>query len=72
MIFVKALGPGGDYEYWPIDYVVGVEWSEVYARLNPDNCPVIERTGDGVSVGPCCFHLKGGTECPRHGTVIKP
>lgn len=32
------------------------------------NCPINERTGDGVLVGRCWFALKGN-ECPRHGNV---
>lgn len=38
------------------------------------NCAVLERTGDGVSVGRCWFHTdeKDGTvTCPRHGDVTK-
>lgn len=33
------------------------------------SCPVRERTGDGVSVGRCWFHLPDGKTCPRHGDV---
>lgn len=32
------------------------------------NCPINERTGDGVLVGRCWFTLEG-TTCPRHGDV---
>ncbi len=32
------------------------------------NCPINERTGDGVRVGRCWFHCPGGI-CPRHGDV---
>ncbi len=58
----------------PIDpddlcYIYGLDYSLIYAELNPNNCAVIERTGDGESVGPCCFYLKDGVTCPRHGTV---
>jgi hypothetical protein len=34
----------------------------------PDNCNVMEYTGDGACVGRCWFHLKKGV-CPRHGKV---
>ena len=50
-------------------YIKGIEVCEGYAALNPNNCAVRERTADGKPVGPCCFHLEGGTTCPRHGKV---
>lgn len=37
-------------------------------KLHPNNCPVIEKTADGVRVGVCWFALKDGI-CPRHGRV---
>ena len=33
------------------------------------NCPIRERTGDGISVGRCWFYLPDGKTCPRHGDV---
>jgi len=33
------------------------------------NCPIIEQTGDGKSVGRCWFHLPDGKTCPRHGNA---
>ena len=33
------------------------------------NCPIRERTGDGVSVDRCWFYLPDGKTCPRHGDV---
>lgn len=36
------------------------------------NCPINEQTGDGHVVGQCCFHLKDGKTCPRHGDVSEP
>ncbi len=33
------------------------------------NCPINERTGDGILVGRCWFLLKNGNTCPRHGDV---
>ena len=33
-------------------------------------CPIIEQTGDGVSVGRCWFKLEN-SNCPRHGDVQK-
>jgi hypothetical protein len=50
-------------------YIDGIEYSESLAKLNPNNCAVIERTADGICVGPCCFHMKDGKTCPRHGIV---
>jgi hypothetical protein len=50
-------------------YVAGIEYSASIAKLHPRNCAVIERTGDGVSVGACMFYLKDGKTCPRHGQV---
>lgn len=32
------------------------------------NCPILERTADGCSVGRCWFWCSDGT-CPRHGNV---
>ena len=34
----------------------------------PNNCPILERTGDGRRAGRCCFYLKDGV-CERHGDV---
>ena len=34
------------------------------------NCPVLERTGNGVPCGRCCFFLPDGRTCPRHGDVF--
>ena len=34
------------------------------------NCPINERTGDGILVGRCWFSLKNN-KCPRHGDVSK-
>jgi len=34
----------------------------------PNNCPILERTGDDRPVGRCCFYLKDGV-CERHGDV---
>lgn len=33
------------------------------------NCPINERTADGICVGRCWFYLKDGKTCPRHGDV---
>ena len=46
------------------DEVMRGQWR----HMNPRNCPVIERTGDGDSVGACWFYLKDGV-CPRHGRI---
>jgi hypothetical protein len=32
------------------------------------NCPILEQTADGVSVGRCWMRLEG-MMCPRHGDV---
>ena len=45
------------------------EISEVYAKMNPRNCPVIEYTADKDNVGVCCFYLQDGKTCPRHGII---
>jgi hypothetical protein len=50
-------------------YAPGVEINQAFAALHPNNCAVIERTGDGVSVGACTHYLRNGTDCPRHGRV---
>ena len=34
-----------------------------------NNCPIRERTADGVSVGRCWFWLGDDETCPRHGDV---
>lgn len=38
---------------------------------SPNNCPVLERTGDGVPVGRCYFYCPENI-CPRHGDVSGP
>lgn len=50
-------------------YAAGVEYSQGSDKMFPNNCAIIERTADGVSVGPCTFYLENGTTCPRHGKV---
>jgi len=50
-------------------YAPGLEINEAAARLFPNNCAVIVRTGDGISVGACTHYLRNGTDCPRHGRV---
>ena len=50
-------------------YLPGIEIIKGFASMHPQNCAVRERTGDGVSVGACCFYLDKGTTCPRHGKV---
>ena len=37
-------------------------------KVERNNCPIIEETGDGVSVGRCWFYCWDGI-CPRHGDV---
>ena len=37
----------------------------------PNNCPIREFTGDGVSVGRCMFYCPDDV-CPRHGNVAEP
>lgn len=43
--------------------------NESYANFMPRNCPVVEKTADGMVVGTCEFYLKDGMTCPRHGQV---
>lgn len=42
--------------------------NEAWQSQFPDNCAVVEVTGDGDEVGACTYHLKNGV-CPRHGEV---
>ena len=42
--------------------------NESWHKQFPDNCPIIEVTGDGKEAGTCTYHLKNRT-CPRHGVV---
>jgi hypothetical protein len=42
-----------------------------YRKLFPNNCPLIEKTADGVPVGTCTFYMKDGKTCPRHGDITK-
>jgi hypothetical protein len=42
-----------------------------YQAMFPNNCPVIEVTGDGVEVGTCTYYMKDGV-CPRHGKAAQP
>lgn len=66
----KLIADTADQRSFPLfGYLLGVEIYEGYARTNPHNCAVKERTGDGVPAGPCCFYLENGTTCPRHGKV---
>jgi len=37
--------------------------------LFENNCPIIEKTADGISVGRCFYYLPDGNTCPRHGDV---
>jgi len=36
---------------------------------SPNNCPILERTGDNKPCGRCWFALNEKDECPRHGYV---
>lgn len=42
----------------------------VIHKIASNNCPIIERTHDGDSVGRCFFYCPDGV-CPRHGDVRK-
>jgi len=37
--------------------------------FSPNNCPVMERTGDGRLAGRCWFWLGANDTCPRHGKI---
>ena len=37
-------------------------------KIAPNNCPIIELTGDGCPVGRCFFFCPNDI-CPRHGDV---
>lgn len=43
--------------------------NESYQKMFPNNCPVIEVTGDGVEVGTCTYYMPNGV-CPRHGRLL--
>lgn len=43
--------------------------NESYEVMFPNNCPVIEKTADGVIVGTCTYFLPDSKTCPRHGDV---
>ncbi len=48
----------------------GHEVNFFYADIHEHNCPVIEKTADGIRVGVCTFYLQDNwTKCPRHGIV---
>ncbi len=40
----------------------------VKSRLQPNNCPILEKTADGDLVGRCFFFCRDDV-CPRHGDV---
>jgi hypothetical protein len=40
--------------------------NEYYHEIWPNNCPVIEQTGDGIECGTCTYRAPNGI-CPRHG-----
>jgi hypothetical protein len=42
-----------------------------YIRIWSRNCPIRERTGDGISVGRCWFYVGEALICPRHGDVSR-
>lgn len=39
-----------------------------YQSIFPNNCAVIEVTGDGEEVGTCSYYMYNG-KCPRHGEL---
>lgn len=39
---------------------------------HPQNCPIVERTADGIAVGRCWFWMEDGHTCPRHGDLNLP
>jgi hypothetical protein len=45
--------------------------NKAYQKWMPHNCPVIEQTADGVSVGTCTFYMPDGKTCPRHGDITQ-
>lgn len=45
--------------------------NNAYAKLHPRNCPLIEKTADGVVVGTCTFFMRDGRTCPRHGDISR-
>lgn len=43
-----------------------MRFSGSMVEMFPNNCPLIEKTADGVEVGACWFGMKNDI-CPRHG-----
>ena len=37
-------------------------------KIDHNDCAILERTADGISVGRCWYYLKDDM-CPRHGNV---
>lgn len=66
---VKKTAPFPVRSNAELGYAQHLEINKPYSELFPNNCAVIERTGDGISVGACTHYLKYGTNFPRHGTV---
>ena len=62
LVGIAILGIAGAVLYQRKSDPPKVEW------FPPGNCPVRERTADGVSVGRCMFFCPKGI-CPRHGDV---
>ena len=56
------LEPQKCYSKW--DELASVDFRE----RNPNTCPVIEKTADGIRCGICYFYLENGI-CPRHGKI---
>lgn len=61
-----AANIAGDYPSYYSTRVHRI--NEAAQSLFPNNCAVVEVTGDGEEVGACTCHLKAGV-CPRHGEV---
>lgn len=52
------------------EHIKSLDISKSYEKLNPNNCPVREKDGDGNFIGICEYYLENNhTTCPVHGVV---
>lgn len=59
-----ATNVAGDYPSYYRTRVHRI--NQAWQSLFPNNCAIVEVTGDGEEVGACTYYLKAGV-CPRHG-----
>ena len=51
--------------------ILGEKKNQATQAAMENNCPILERTGDGTVVGRCWYYLENQCLCPRHGDVSK-